>query len=754
MGASGEDIDFSGHQMYGADETAGLLAAEYRETETGGGEVVLFFRDKEGKLAEESVKFSPFIWIENPELLAKSELNVEYLELSGNAPLRTLARLQSMADARYALKHLKKNTRFSASDPHAPFFFINDPVQQYLMWSGRTLFKQIPFSALKRMQVDIETSTTAGFDFPNAHREGDRIIVIAMADSSGWIKTLSLEDMSESELLMRFVELVCERDPDTLEGHNFFNFDLPYLFTRAKRHKVKMALGRDGSTPKSRNSRVTLGDRSINYQRYEVFGRHIVDTYFLARLYDISNRSLQSYGLKPVAIHFGVAAEDRTYIPGNEISTVFEKTPRRVVRYARDDIKETLAISTLLSPIYYAQAQMLPMTYQNVMVRGNASKIDALLLREYLRRRHAVPLPAKSKGFAGGYTDVFITGVRKNVHHCDIQSLYPSLMIQNKIAPQSDDTGVFLELLTTLRDFRINAKQKMKTVGDSAQYTYLNALQGTFKILINSFYGYLGFSQARFSDFEAAERVAAEGRMLLESMIKWIREHGGAPVEIDTDGIYFVPPNYADAQKQRVFEEGLQEFLPAGINVEFDGEYPAMFSYKMKNYALMTKEGEIIMRGAALKSRGLELFQRKFIAEIVRLLLEDKADKIVALRDEYLRAIQNRKWSIQQLAKNETLKESPDRYAEKIKGKSRGRNAAYELAMASSRKYQAGDHISYYVTGSKKSVTVYQSAKLVSEWNPDYRDENILYYQGKLNSLYKKFQEWIPETNPEQGTLF
>ena len=50
--------------------------------------------------------------------------------------------------------------------------------------------------------------------------------------------------------------------------------------------------------------------------------------------------------------------------------------------------------------------------------------------------------------------------------------------------------------------------------------------------------------------------------------------------------------------------------MPAGIRLEIDGRYAAMFSYKMKNYVLLDAAGEMTIRGSGLKSRGLERFQR------------------------------------------------------------------------------------------------------------------------------------------------
>ena len=170
-------------------------------------------------------------------------------------------------------------------------------------------------------------------------------------------------------------------------------------------------------------------------------GRHIVDTWILAQLYDVGARDLDSYGLKDVARHFGVAAPDRTYLPPEEIPRIFVEDPARLMAYARDDVLETLAISAILSPPYFVQAQALPFDYQTTVLRGNATKIDALLMREYLHRGQAVPAPGAGRGVAGGYTAVFQQGVARGVLHVDVTSLYPSLMLGQGLVPASDRLG-------------------------------------------------------------------------------------------------------------------------------------------------------------------------------------------------------------------------------------------------------------------------------------------------------------------------
>ena len=510
--------------IFGLNDDAGLVAAEHIPGKEGQDEILLFIRKG---IETEQVRepFSPFLWLED-KTLARETVEFDVQNLLGHNPLKVLVRFRSWKEFQKFVSTLKAATGKNLSDPTAPFFLLNDPIQQHLLATGRTFFKDMKFSDLKRMQVDIETYTAGDYEFSNPTREGDRIIAIALADQSGWNEILSGTTLDEKTLIQRFVEIVRERDPDVIEGHNLFKFDLPYLATRARLHHIQLAIGRNGGGPNSRPSRFNIAERTISYPRTEIFGRHIVDTLFLAQMYDVSHRSLESFGLKDIALHFGVSASDRTYVEGGEIAQIFDQDPETVMRYARDDILETRAVSDILSPTYFVQAQMLPFSYQNVCVRGNGTKIDALLLREYLREGWSIPLPDLAREFEGGYTDIFFTGVAKNVHHCDVRSLYPSIMLKDELGPQTDELGVFLKLLAYLRALRLDAKAKMQNGKSSEERHFLDAMQSTFKILINSFYGYLGFSQARFSDFTMAERVTAEGRALLKSMIEWLRKQG------------------------------------------------------------------------------------------------------------------------------------------------------------------------------------------------------------------------------------
>ena len=742
--------------VYGFTPEPGLVAIEHAPGETAD-EMTLFLR-RDGKLATRQEPFAPFLWLTKAEPLAGFEPAPEIVRLAGDNPFRILARFPTWAALERALGHLRKTTGRTPSDPGAPYFVLRDPVQQFLLDTGRTSFGDLLLPDLNFLFLDIETDCDPAREFSNADREEDRILAISLSDGQGWEQILDGHELDEKALLKKFVEIVRKRDPDIVAGHNLFKFDLPYVETRAKRHRVPLALGRDGSKPESYASRFSVAERTVAYSRYHLFGRQVVDTYLLALSYDVSHRALENHTLKTVARHFGVAAPDRTYIEGRQIAATYRDDPAAFLRYAADDVRETAAIAPILLNAPFAQSLILPLPLETICLRGNAGKIEALLLREYLRARHSIPAPEPARSFEGGYTDLFFEGLARDVHHCDVRSLYPSILLREGRNPRNDPLGIFLQLLAHLRDFRIDAKRRAQDPALSpAAAGRWDALQATFKILINSFYGYLGFPQARFNDYELAAGVTEQGRDILRGMVAQLRELGAQPIEIDTDGIYFVPPSGLDGQALARFQEDFRGHLPAGIEVEFDGRYPAMFSYKMKNYALLEDDGTVLLKGAALKSRGLEPYQRDFLREWLTLTLHGRTEEIPAMAARRRADIAARKLPIAALAKTEMLTDSPATYQRKREAGGKSRQPAYEVALASGRVFQAGDAVSYYVTGEKKNVPVHAHAKLAAAFDPAHRDENVAFYLAKLDALAKKLDARSPETpepQDDQPTLF
>jgi DNA polymerase, archaea type len=725
--------------LFGHDARPGLLACE-REGEAA---MRVFIRQG-GQTESLGQDFTPFMLLADPQPLKSWTGKYDIEKLAGEGFYTYLVRFQSWSDLDRARTHLQKASGKSTSARDAPYFFLTDPVAQHLMLTGQTHFLGMAFEQLKRLQLDIETYTTEGFEFPNPGRPGDRIVAIALADQSGWERIITGHDLSEPEMLAELALEIRRRDPDVIEGHNLFRFDLEYIAARARRHRIQLNWGRDGSALRSHASRMNIAERTISYRKYEVFGRHIADTWMLAQLYDIGMRELESYGLKDVARHFGVAARDRTYIQPERVSWYFDHDPDTLFRYALDDVRETRAISDILSRSYFVQAQVFPLSYQNTILRGNATKIDLLFMREYLRQRYAIQTPSPGQAVSGGFTDCRYQGVVRHVLHCDITSLYPSIMLSFECFPRHDVLGVFPALLRDLREFRVQAKGMARQAKDPATQRYYDALQAAFKILINSFYGYLGFSLGHFNDFTQADRVTSTGREIIQRIVASLEKGGCRIIEVDTDGLYFTPPlGIRTPEDEDRLLSDVSQALPTGISLELDGRYPAMFSYKMKNYALLDARGEVILKGSGLKSRGLEPFLRAWMEEMFALLLQGQEHKIDALLAKYMAELEQHQFDVKMLMKTESLQDALPTYRDKLRDKKRNPSALYELAIQSGRSYQPGDQISYYVAGRDKRVKVHEAAKLASQWDRHNPDENVQYYKAKLLELYKKFKPFI-----------
>ena len=202
-----------------------------------------------------------------------------------------------------------------------------------------------------------------------------------------------------------------------------------------------------------------VAERTITYRKYEIFGRHVIDTWILAQHYDVATRELENVGLTEIARHFGIASPDRTTISADQASWHFDHDPDTLFRDALDDVRETRAVAELLSASHFVQAQIFPYSYQNIPLRGNATKIDMLFLREYLHQGFSVPRPDEGREVVGGYTHMEYQGTARRILHCDVTSLYPSIMLVYDYLPEKDELGIFSGLLRDLRRFRLKAKE-------------------------------------------------------------------------------------------------------------------------------------------------------------------------------------------------------------------------------------------------------------------------------------------------------
>ncbi|PSQ87440.1 MAG: DNA polymerase [Bacteroidetes bacterium QS_3_64_15] len=705
--------------------------------------------DDFSSIIEHEEPFYPFFFLSDITLLRGLRDTFRYKRLDGDNFYEHLVVFRTWNEYWDALRQVEQRTDSDQQQPEE-IYRVGAPAQQYLMQTGRTCMLDMTLDDLHRLQLDIEVYSEGGF--PNADRPEDKVIIVALSDNRDWTEVLHVRDgIGEKQLLEELVYVIQERDPDVIEGHNVFEFDIKYLLDRCDLHGVDFAIGRDGSVPRTYDSSMRFAERTVDYPAVDIVGRHVIDTYFQVMSFDVFSRDLPDYSLKTAARYFDLAPEARTYIEGTDISRAWREDRDTLLDYALDDVIETKRLAGHLSGSTFYLAQMLPMTYGSSARRGPAAKIESLFVREYLRRRHALPRSEWGSQSMGGYTDIFVTGVMGPIVYADVESLYPSIMLNYDVQPSGDAIDLFPQLLERLTDLRLETKQDMNEAEDEEIRSELDARQSSYKVLINSFYGLLGFSLSVFNDFEEADRVARTGQEILRQLIGEIQNRGGTVIEVDTDGVLFVPPDGVRGERAEIdFTVGLTEAMSEGIRVGFDGRYKRMLSYKKKNYALLTYDDDLKFKGSSLISRSNEAFGRRFVRQAIRRLLDHDVEGLHDLYVDTRTKIVEHDWkSADSFARTESLKDTIEQYERDVEEGQRPRAAAYELAKEKTEKTEQpvrkGDRISYYITGDSADVTAFRHCKRADEWDPDNPDENTAYYLKRLDEFADKFEPFFDE---------
>src|ERR1700737_305441 len=210
-------MDFEKNTMlFGADSTPRIVAIELGEA----GTVKVYRREKNGLTIPGVEPFHPFVWCDSDVV----DLGIEAEKLAGDLKYGWRVTVDSWKELIALRNGLKKSGR--------NFFALSDPVQHYLTATGRTLFKELPFEELKRMQLEV-LSFSQG--------EDDRLMSIALSDNTGWEELIVVDpknvEKSEHAAIKRLTSVIKERDPDVIEGHNLFRLDLPYWVTRGQKGK-------------------------------------------------------------------------------------------------------------------------------------------------------------------------------------------------------------------------------------------------------------------------------------------------------------------------------------------------------------------------------------------------------------------------------------------------------------------------------------------------------------------------------------
>jgi DNA polymerase I len=500
---------------------------------------------------------------------------------------------------------------------------------------------------------------------------------------------------SEEGMLRRFFEIIKDFDPDILVGYNSNSFDIPYIVDRVnilnkKGARIESIAGRDG-----RN----LYYRKIgNVTRVSVMGRIAVDVLPLLR----KEFSLKQYTLRNAAKE--LLGTEKLDIPILEMEEYWKDNGEKLskfIEYARRDSELALLFLLKLRLIdkYIALARVSGTLLQDILDGGQTQMVENLILREYMKNDRVLPTRPtgevsgerydEGEELAGAEVLPPKKGLLENIVILDYKSLYPTIMMAHNLCYTTEvvgempeevvktpNGGVFVcrnivkgivpSILEDLLDRRQQTRVKMKTANEDDKRV-LDATQLALKILLNSFYGYSGYTRARLYSLTLAGAVTSFGREnilhtkdLIENEIKEIILKDGKAVMKD-DGIggkhIGLSVVYGDTDSVFVhlldneitFDEAqlvgnsiantVTESLVKPMELVFDSFAKRAIFLAKKRYALLVQEKTAQGIKEKIKVKGMETVRRdwceittKTIEKVLELVLKEaKVDEAVLL---------------------------------------------------------------------------------------------------------------------------
>ena len=454
--------------------------------------------------------------------------------------------------------------------------------------------------------LDIETKTEYGF--PDIKIANEEILLITIKDSKTkqvvtW-GTNPFQNVrsdveyrcfdSEQRLLKDFIIWWQQNYPDVITGWNTEFFDIPYLVKRIER-ELGETLASKLSPWGYINERKTFikGNEGISY---DIHGISHLDYLALYKKFTYSKQ--ESYRLDYIAEQ--ELGENKKENPGDTFKEFYTEHWQKFVEYNIHDVElvEMLDDKMRLLELCLTMAYQAKINYEDVF--SQVRMWDAIIYNHLRSKKIVIPskgFSAKSEQFEGAYVKDPLVGPHRWVASFDLNSLYPHLIMQYNISPETlthekisctveqllnqevdtsyahrrdlaltangwcyrkDIKGFMPELMEKMYADRSKFKKQMLKVqqnyeNDKSQkhllkeISRLNNLQMAMKIALNSAYGAMGNQYFRYFDIRMAEGITTSGQLSIRWMANEFNKYMNKimktegkdyVIAIDTDSIY------------------------------------------------------------------------------------------------------------------------------------------------------------------------------------------------------------------------
>ena len=382
-------------------------------------------------------------------------------------------------------------------------FMVVSPVEQYMIQTGRRLFKGYEnYDDLKRFVFDLETQ---GLN-PKIHA----IDQIGMRTNKGLEKIITItgegDERNKNELkaIDEFLRTIAEEKPDIIAGHNSENFDWDFLIVRCEVLGTSFAdmslkYFKHPIFKKKKESILKLGGEMEYYRPTIAWGFSVLDSLHAVRRAQALDSNMKSASLKYTTKYLNLNKPNRVYVPGNIITKVWNvteekyafrendgdwyeitetrpildgyvlKTGRYIVeRYLLDDLWETDKVELTLNESNFLVSKLLPTSFTRACTMGTAGIWKLIMLAWSYENNLAIPATSPNARFTGGLSRLLRTGYVDRIVKLDFNSLYPATILTWNIGNNTDIDHIMTRLLEYILTNREKYKELKAEAGEKA----------------------------------------------------------------------------------------------------------------------------------------------------------------------------------------------------------------------------------------------------------------------------------------------
>ena len=386
--------------------------------------------DAKGKRLHESIPYRPTLFVptQNPKKSSWSTIDGQKVE-----PVD----FENMYEAREFIKQYEGVENFSIYGNIEPQYqFIADTY-------GCDGDIEYDPSLIRVLYIDIEVESENGFASPKDANERVNAITVIQGENtySMGLGKFDVEGVScrnysdETKMLKDFLDLWELLDCDIVTGWNVNMFDMPYLYRRISRLLGEKAAKRIAPWGEIRDRRVVIMDRENMV--YDFGGITILDYYDLYRKFTFVTR--ESYKLQYIAtVELGEGKDD--YSDVGTLTQLYQTDFQRFMEYNIQDTRLILKLEDKLHLIEQAQALAYSARCNFGDVFSQVRMWDGIIYNYLRAKKIAVPPKSryeKNDQFEGAYVKEPLVGQHEWVASFDLDSLYPHLIMQYNISPET-----------------------------------------------------------------------------------------------------------------------------------------------------------------------------------------------------------------------------------------------------------------------------------------------------------------------------